>query len=154
MVTETSRADQDRAAVYAQTSARARRAAPAGATEEQGMSTVELLEQIGGQAAVARIAEELYVEMLLDDRLSDCFRGRDLSTIVRGLQRSLLMLVAEPDCEGNGAPERLDALRGVPPERLEILRALLANALEEVGVAREPARMVLGRIDRYRELPT
>ncbi|MBX3705558.1 MAG: hypothetical protein KF911_02910 [Pseudomonadales bacterium] len=126
------------------------------------MSEVNLIDRLGGRRMVSRIAEELCVEMLLDDRLSEPCRGMSLSAMVRTHRCMLVGLLAgaasgpaasdHPAAGPDAAPMLADpAARARAAATLSAVVDLLRNALHEAGVDPELSAQVVARIVRCRQ---
>lgn len=121
------------------------------------MSEVNLIDRLGGRRMVSRIAEELCVEMLLDDRLSEPCRGMSLSAMVRTHRCMLVGLLAGaasgPAASDHAAAPALadPAARARAAATLSAVVDLLRNALHEAGVDPELSAQVVARIVRCRQ---
>jgi truncated hemoglobin YjbI len=112
------------------------------------------VERLGGAAGIARLADEVYAEALLDDRLAQCFCGHSVGRLVERQQQFLLGLLSTPqqvdDFDLAAAHAPLVA-RGLHDGHVDALLDLFERALEAIGADEWVSRLLLERLEQFRQ---
>lgn len=113
------------------------------------------VERLGGPAGIARLVDELYAEVLLDDRLVQYFCGHSVERLVERQQRFLLGLLSTPqqvdefDLAAAHAPL---VARGLNNGDIDALLGLFERALDAVDADEGVSRLLLGRLEQFRQV--
>ncbi|MEZ5557817.1 MAG: hypothetical protein R3E86_04640 [Pseudomonadales bacterium] len=115
----------------------------------------DLIQRMGGPAVIDRLVDELYAEVLLDDRIADFFSGCSVARLAERQRRFLLALLQGPELPADldlAAAHAPLVARGLNDSHIDALLELMERALAAIGADTSVSTLLLQRLERFRQV--
>lgn len=107
-----------------------------------------LFERSGGFASVSRIVMDFYERVLDSELLAPWFEDTDMRTLVDHQTKFVASLMGGPASYPDEMLARVHARLGITREAFDEMKLLLAEAMEDHGLAEEDVDGVMTEIER------
>ena len=115
------------------------------------MSQVELMDRLGGPAAIAELVDDMYRRISADEELSPFFEGVDMQRLRNMQYEFIASALGGPVAYSGQELQSIHAGRGITAKHFSKFVGHLASAMEDRNVAADDVHEMLGKIAMYRD---
>ena len=105
-------------------------------------------ERVGGFASVSRIVMTFYGRVLDSEQLAPWFAATDMRTLIDHQTKFVAALMGGPAAYSDDALHRVHARLGIDRAAFDEMKALLAEAMTDHGVAPDDVEATVAEVER------